>query len=113
MLVGTAGAIASAVRARNLSAEPSRFLVDPHDHIQARRAARAAGRDVVGFYHSHPHSAALPSPTDLAEASYPGHVYVIVSLAGDAADVRIYRFTGETFESEIAEAGADFDADRR
>ena len=28
------------------------------------------GQDVVGFYHSHPHSAAVPSETDLAEATY-------------------------------------------
>jgi len=113
VLVGSAGAIVSAVPARNLSGQPSRFLIDPEDHIQARRAARAAGQDVVGFYHSHPHSAAVPSPTDLAEASYPGHVYVIVGLADEAADVRVYRFTGETFESEVAEAGTDLDADRR
>ena len=45
-------------------------------HIDARRQ-RAAGRglEVVGFYHSHPHSTAQPSATDLAEATYPGHLY--------------------------------------
>jgi proteasome lid subunit RPN8/RPN11 len=113
MLVGSAGAITSAVRAGNLSDHPSRFLIDPKDHIRARRDARAAGLDVVGFYHSHPQSAAAPSPTDLAEASYPNHLYLIVGLAGEAADVRLYRFTGETFESEIADAGTDLDVDRR
>jgi len=113
MLVGSAGAITSAVRARNLSDQPSRFLIDPKDHIQVRRDARAAGLDVVGFYHSHPHSAAAPSATDLAEASYPNHLHLIVGLAGEAADVSLYRFTGETFELLIAEAGTDFDIDRR
>jgi proteasome lid subunit RPN8/RPN11 len=113
MLVGSAHVIMSAVRARNLSEDPSRFLIDPKDHIQARRAARAAGLDVVGFYHSHPHSAAEPSPRDLAEASYPNHLYLIVGLAGEAAEVRLYRFTGEAFELEIADAGTDLDIDRR
>jgi len=98
MLVGSAGAVTAAVRARNLSDQPARFLIDPQDHIRARRDARDAGLDVIGFYHSHPHSAAEPSATDLAEASYPNHLYVIVGLAGEAADVRIYRFTGEVFE---------------
>ncbi len=109
MLVGTPGTIAAAVRARNLSDSPSRFLIDPADHIRARREARATGLDVVGFYHSHPHSAAEPSPTDIAEASYPNHLYLIVGLQDEAAEVRVYRFTGESFELQIADAGADLD----
>ena len=109
MLVGSPGAITSAVRARNLSDHPSRFLIDPKDHIQARRDARAAGLDVIGFYHSHPHSAAAPSATDAAEAAYPNHLYLIVGLKGEAADLRLYRFTGETFELQIADAGTNLD----
>ena len=113
ILVGSAGAITSAVRARNLSDDPSRFLIDPKDHIQARRDARAAGLDVVGFYHSHPRSEAVPSPRDLADATYPNHLYLIVGLLGEAVDVRLYRFTGDAFELEIADAGTDLDAHRR
>ena len=113
MLVGTMAAIAAAVRATNLSENPSRFLIDPKDHIQARRDARAAGMDVVGFYHSHPHSAPVPSETDLDEASYANHLYLIVGLAGEAAELRLYRFTGDAFELEIADAGADLDEHRR
>jgi proteasome lid subunit RPN8/RPN11 len=113
MLVGSAGTITSAVRARNVAGEPSRFLIDPVDHIRARRDARDAGLDVVGFYHSHPHSAPAPSETDLAEATYPNHLYVIVGLKGEAADVRVYRFTGTAFELQIADAGPDLDLHRR
>ena len=113
VLIGTAAAIVSAVRTRNLSEHPSRFLIDPADHVRARREARARGLEVVGFYHSHPHSDAVPSPTDLAEASYANHLYLIVGLAAEAADVRLYRFTGESFELEIADTRPDFDDDRR
>jgi len=98
ILIGTRDAIATAVRAANLSESPSRFLIDPQDHIRARREARAGGLDVVGFYHSHPHSDAVPSATDLAEASYADRVYLIVGLAGDDPDLRLYRFTGKDFE---------------
>jgi len=98
MLVGTPAAIVSAVRATNLSDNPSRFLIDPKDHIRARRDARVRGLDVVGFYHSHPHSDARPSPTDLAEASYENHLNLIVGLTKDAADVRLYRFNSGVFE---------------
>jgi proteasome lid subunit RPN8/RPN11 len=98
MLIGRSDAIVGAVRALNLSESPSRFLINPEDHIRARRDARAAGLDVVGFYHSHPRSEPMPSATDLAEASYPGYLYLIVGLVGGDADVRLYRFRGNTFE---------------
>jgi len=99
ILVGTPHAIVTAVRAANLSESPTRFLIDPHDHIRARREARAARLEVIGFYHSHPRSDAVPSATDLAEASYAGHLYLIVGLAGDDPDVQLYRFTGSSFEA--------------
>ena len=109
MLIGSAGRVDSAIRARNIAGEPTRFLIDPVDHIRTRREARAAGLDVVGFYHSHPHSTPVPSDTDLAEATYPNHLYVIVGLKDEAADVRVYRFTGTEFELQIADAGTDLD----
>ena len=52
--------------------------------------ARADGLEVVGAYHSHPASAAIPSATDIAEAtSGADFVYLIVSLVDE--DVRAYR----------------------
>jgi desampylase len=98
MLIGRSDAIVGAVRALNLSESPSRFLINPQDHIRARREARAAGLDVIGFYHSHPRTEPVPSATDLAEASYAGYLYLIVALAAGDADVRLYRFTGKTFD---------------
>jgi proteasome lid subunit RPN8/RPN11 len=91
LLVGTGQDIMDALRARNLSENPARFLIDPKDHIEARRRARGQGLAVVGFYHSHPHSPAEPSSSDEAEASYPDHLYLIVSLASELPDVRLYR----------------------
>ena len=93
VLVGRDDQILQAVEARNLAPDPNRYLIDPADHIAIRRNARAAGLAVVGFYHSHPHSAARPSATDQAEATYPDHFYLIV---GDDA-VRLFRLTGGNF----------------
>jgi [CysO sulfur-carrier protein]-S-L-cysteine hydrolase len=86
-----------AVRSANLSPDPDRYLVDPEAHFSARREARAGGLSVVGFYHSHPHSIPAPSPTDVSEASYPGHLYLIVGLARDAPDLRLFRFEQRNF----------------
>jgi desampylase len=108
VLIGNATAIVASVRAANLADSPSRYVIDPKDHIQARREARARGLDVIGFYHSHPHSDARPSSTDLAEASYEGYLYLIVGITGEAVDVKVYRFTGNAFELQIADSWTDF-----
>lgn len=97
VLLGVPGEVVEAVRTRNVAGDPNRFLLDPKDHIDARREGRRRGLEIVGFYHSHPHSAALPSATDLADASYPGHLYAIVSLLGEPGEVQIFRFEGGTF----------------
>ena len=91
VLIGSGHAIDEALPARNLAGGSTRFLIDPKDHIDARRAARRRGLDVLGFYHSHPDSPAWPSPTDVDEATYPEAVHLIVSLAQGAADARLFR----------------------
>jgi proteasome lid subunit RPN8/RPN11 len=81
VLVGAGDRVLEAVPANNLSVDPNRFLLDPKTHIAAERDARGRGLTVIGFYHSHPHSAARPSATDIAESSYAEALHVIVSLA--------------------------------
>jgi proteasome lid subunit RPN8/RPN11 len=90
MLVGSGGSIEQAVAARNLEDRPTRFLIDPKDHIDARREARRRGLEVIGFYHSHPYSPSWPSPADLAEATYAGALYLIVSLREATPEARIF-----------------------
>lgn len=97
VLLGSDGRIAAAVPTVNRSHDPNRFIVDPQGHMDARREARRLGIEVVGFYHSHVRSSARPSDRDLAEASYPGHLYVIVSLATEDADMRVFRFESDRF----------------
>jgi proteasome lid subunit RPN8/RPN11 len=98
LLFGDVAAIVEAVRTRNVADHPAaRFLVDPKDHFDGRRAARERGLEVIGFYHSHPRSPALPSETDRAEAAYPDRLYFIVSLAGDEPDVRLFRYAEGNF----------------
>ena len=98
LLLGHAAEITEAVRTRNVAGqERSRFVIDPKDHIDGRRDARQRGVEVIGFYHSHPCSPASPSETDRAEASYPGHLYLIVSLADSAPDIAMFRLDGGDF----------------
>ncbi len=57
-----------------------RYQITPDDYREAQEEAQAQDLDIVGFYHSHPDHPARPSETDLAEATFPGYTYVIVSV---------------------------------
>jgi proteasome lid subunit RPN8/RPN11 len=83
ILFGSAETIDRADRARNIAQQPDRaFEIDSAALLAAHRAARAAGRQVVGWYHSHPNGAPGPSTTDAARAVEDGKVWLIA-----AADV--------------------------
>src|SRR5262249_32741628 len=92
LLLGRGETIVESDRARNIATRPTRFEIDPQDHIDRRREARTRGLDVVGFYHSHPASAPIPSETDRAQAAYPNHLYLIVGLTSDPPEVRLFFF---------------------
>lgn len=92
LLVGSGDSVEEAVPARNVRASPTRYEVDPADHFAVIRRVRREGRDIVGAYHSHPSTAAVPSPTDVAEAYDDTLLYVIVSLRDpQRPDVRGFR----------------------
>ncbi|MBI1876012.1 MAG: M67 family metallopeptidase [Acidobacteria bacterium] len=99
LLLGTSSHIDRAVPARNAAASRTRFLIDPGDHFAAIREARSSAQEVVGVYHSHPSSPAVPSATDVAEANDARLIHLIVSLAPEPQPViRAFRFTGGNFQ---------------
>jgi len=92
LLLGAEGRVVDARPARNAADDARRrYVLDPKDHFDGRRDARARGLDVIGFYHSHPRSPAAPSESDRAEATYDGHLYLIVGLAAEPPEVALYR----------------------
>jgi [CysO sulfur-carrier protein]-S-L-cysteine hydrolase len=87
LLIGSADEIDESVPAENVRRSATRFEIDPGAHFAAIRKARAAGRSVVGAYHSHPASPAMPSETDVREANDSYLLHVIVSLAAATPQV--------------------------
>jgi cysteine synthase B len=61
-----------------------RFLIGPDDYRRAEMRAIETGRDLLGFYHSHPDHPAVPSAFDRDHA-WPNFSYVIVPVAAGAA----------------------------
>jgi len=76
------------------------YTLDPKGFLSADRDAEARGLTILGVFHSHTHTAAYPSPTDVAQAPDPGWHYVIVSLAEGAPVVRSYRIVGGNIDEE-------------
>ncbi len=90
-----------------------RYHIDPRELVRLQREGRAAGLDIVGFYHSHPDWPAKWSKTDLQEAHWLGCAYVITRVEKTGAkDTNAFVLAGTTeedkhFEVEPLEVGVE------
>jgi [CysO sulfur-carrier protein]-S-L-cysteine hydrolase len=88
------------------AAESSRvYTVEPRDHLRADRDAEAQGLEIIGVMHSHTHTEAYPSPTDVAQAPDASWHYVIVSLKRESPVLRSFRIV----DGEISEEAVGLD----
>ena len=83
------------------------FSFDPGEQFRVHREARDQGLEIGAVYHSHPSTPARPSAEDIRLAADPRLVYLIVSLAGGASDVKAYRIRGSEFAKEELEVVGD------
>jgi proteasome lid subunit RPN8/RPN11 len=97
---GGAAVASSCLPADNVAASARVYTVAPRDLLRADRRAEEAGDELLGVYHSHTHTEAYPSPTDVDAAPDPGWHYVIVSLRDGEPTVRSYRIMAGKIEEE-------------
>jgi proteasome lid subunit RPN8/RPN11 len=71
---------------RNAAGSPYRYEIHPDDLYRLTVATDDADEMFWGIVHSHTHTPAVPSPTDIGLAFYPDALYILVSLAEDEAD---------------------------
>ena len=71
--------------AREEEAKRNRFLIRPEELMRGEHHARELGLEIIGFYHSHPDEAAVPSKYDL-EHAWPTYSYIVVSVKQGRAD---------------------------
>lgn len=75
------GRPASCYPVSNSAANPKlRFALEPTQQIAAMKNMRDKGESLFAIYHSHPDAPAVPSATDIEQASYPEAVHLIISL---------------------------------
>ncbi len=103
LLLGTInGVVAEVVPSANVAASAKVYEVDPKVLLRTFRRADDEGLEVIGVFHSHTHSPAYPSPTDVRQAPDPAWHYVLVSLAVVPADLRSYMVVeGQVTEEDV------------
>ena len=82
------------------------FSLGPECWEAADRRIGAAGLELVAVVHSHTHTEAYPSPTDVDQASnplLPTDRWVVVSLRPPAPSIRSYRITDGSVAEEPIE----------
>jgi len=102
LLVGdpASGRVLRCIPVRNMARSARHYVVDPQDHLRADRAAEEEGLEIVGVFHSHTHTDAYPSATDVAQAPDPSWHYVVVSLRTEVASMRSFQLAGGVVSEE-------------
>lgn len=109
-MFGSEGEVEDVLRLPNTTEEGPRrrFLVRASDYRMAESRATSSGRELLGFYHSHPDAPARPSQYDLDHA-WPSFFYVILAVEqGRPAAMTCWRLGADRsrFESVALDAPA-------
>ena len=72
---------------KNADASPVTYRLDGKEQLRVFDELDEQGWELWAIYHSHTHSEAYPSDTDIRLAFYPDARYILLSLADRAAPV--------------------------
>jgi proteasome lid subunit RPN8/RPN11 len=101
ILAGRNGRVLRIYRTRNADRSPTSYRLDPDQQFRVFKDIEDRGLELIGIYHSHPSSPAVPSDRDVEQAYYPEVSYVLISLADPAeAQIRAFRITAEGVTEE-------------
>lgn len=91
ILASKDGKIVKHYRMTNSERSPFRYSMDSKELFHAYRDIEDSGCNLAVIYHSHTHSPAYPSATDVRLATWPEASYVLISLMDkEAPDIRAY-----------------------
>ena len=103
LLAGKEGRPVKFFAMSNQDASPVSYRLDPTEQLRVFTELEDEGWDLLGIFHTHTHSEAYPSETDLKQAFYPEATYLVMSLS-DRANPVLRGFTmqdGEVSEREV------------
>jgi len=88
----------------NQDASPVSYRLDPKEQLRVFDEIEDEGWDLVAIFHTHTHSEAFPSDTDLRQAFYPEAIYLVMSLSDRSNPVlRGFRIDDGSIEEEELE----------
>lgn len=90
LLVGRAREVEVFRPVTNIDSSPRTYTLSPEEHFRVLRESEREGREIVGAFHSHPDSAAIPSPTDVVLAQEPDWVWLIAGPVTRAPTLRAW-----------------------
>jgi proteasome lid subunit RPN8/RPN11 len=106
LLGGTGDDATVFVACANADASSKTFALGPDAWHKADLDIEGVGLELLGVVHSHTHTDAYPSPTDVAQAANPflgGWRWLLISLKHAEPAVRSYRITGDVIDEEEIE----------
>lgn len=101
VLAGKENQVSKIFKMTNIEKSPVSYLMDSKEQFRVMKDMREKSLSMIAIFHSHPASAAYPSPRDVSLAFYEDAVYVIASLAGKEPEVKAFSIR----EGEIREVG--------
>jgi [CysO sulfur-carrier protein]-S-L-cysteine hydrolase len=94
------GRVVEVVVSPNVAHSAKVYEIDSRVMLTTYRRADDEGLTVLGVFHSHTHSEAYPSPTDIAQAPDPLWHYVVISLRDVPSVIRSFRIVDQTVTEE-------------
>ena len=95
------------VASENMAHSAKVYEIDSRVLLRSYRRADDEQMDVLGVFHSHTHSPAYPSPTDVHQAPDPSWHYVLVSLKDLPTVVKSYTIVnGEVTEEDVIDVSS-------
>jgi proteasome lid subunit RPN8/RPN11 len=108
LLAGRDGTVHKVFPTPNKIASAVRYEIDPKELLRVFREIDDEDLELIAIYHSHTHTQAYPSATDIRFAHYPDALYVVVSLIDIRAPImRAYHILDGQVTEEPVEVIAD------
>jgi proteasome lid subunit RPN8/RPN11 len=82
---------------RNISGNPFTYLMDPEEQVSVFFKLDEIGLELTAIFHSHPHSAPVPSPTDIRESRYPDTPHIIIGMENGEWVLKAYLMTDQEY----------------
>lgn len=100
MLVGKGRTVHRIYEMRNADRSRVSYFMAPEEQLEVFMEIERDDLDLVGIYHSHPHTIPFPSEKDVRLAFSPDVAYIIISLKDGGTSVKGFRMGKDAISIE-------------